>query len=74
MGDVVGGAAGAAKQLTDYTVGGTAATSPWWLEWLHTANEVAATVAAIGGVVLVLIRIRVAWREWRGGRAARCSS
>jgi hypothetical protein len=45
------------------TVGGTGVAV--WLDWIQGG---AATVAAVGGAVLVLIRLLIAWREWRNGR------
>lgn len=54
------------RQMWDYTVGTGGATSPFWLPWLHGVSEIAGAIAAIGGVVLVTIRIKLAWREYRG--------
>jgi hypothetical protein len=58
------------KNTTDMAIGVGGATSPKWLEVLHTASEVSATMAAIGGAVLVAFRVALAYREWVRGRAA----
>lgn len=64
MGDLV-----TVKNTTDVAIGVGGATSPKWLEALHTASEVSATMAAIGGAVLVAFRVALAYREWVRGRA-----
>lgn len=53
----------AAKHGFDYVLGGAGASSPWWLPTLHQASEIAGLVTLFGGAVLVLLRIRLAWRE-----------
>lgn len=46
----------------DATIAAGAMTSPWWLWYFdHTAH----IALAIGGVVLLALRIGIAWREWR---------
>lgn len=63
MGDIV-----TAKNTADVVIGVGGATSPKWLMLLHAASEISATMAAIGGAVLVAFRVALAYREWVRGR------
>ena len=47
---------------TDIATGVAAITSPLWLRWLEYG---AATYIAIGGVILITIRVAIGIREWR---------
>ncbi len=52
----------ALKQTVDYTLGSVAVSAPWWL----TVFEVATTIIlALGGLVLLAIRLAISWREWK---------
>lgn len=55
------------KHTIDYTLGAGVITAPVWVQWLQVASSLAAFVAAFGGVILVTIRIAIAWRDWRRG-------
>jgi hypothetical protein len=48
----------------DVLLGAGGLTSPAWLPLLHNLNELAATIAAIGGAALVLVRLAIALRAW----------
>lgn len=49
----------------DYTIGGLGATSPVWLQWVDYLSQWAGVIAAIGGVILIILRIWLAIRELR---------
>jgi hypothetical protein len=49
-------------QKSDYVTGALAASSPWWLRYLE---DYAAAYIAIGGAILVTIRVAIAYRDWR---------
>lgn len=53
------------RQAADLTIGTVGMSSPLWLQYLHAASDIAATVAALGGAVLVALRVLLAYREWR---------
>lgn len=42
---------------TTTAVAAGAVTSPFWLPWLHTASEIAATVAPILGAIWMVVQI-----------------
>lgn len=52
------------KVALDTGIGGIGATSPLWLQNIQTG---AGLVAAVGGAILVIIRLAIAWRDWRNG-------
>lgn len=39
-----------------------------WMDWIQGG---AATVAAVGGAILVLVRLAIAIRDWRNGKQAK---
>jgi uncharacterized membrane protein YozB (DUF420 family) len=46
----------------DYALGTAAASAPWWLPHFdHTVH----VILGVGGVALVLLRVAIAWRDWR---------
>jgi predicted ferric reductase len=47
---------------TDIATGVAAVTSPLWLRWLEYG---AAAYIAIGGIILITIRVAIAYRNWR---------
>lgn len=49
----------------DYALGAGGVTSPVWLTWVHQVSEVSAMLAAIGGAVLVMVRIAIAVKKYR---------
>ena len=53
------------KIALDTGIGSIGATSPLWLQYIQTG---AGLIAAVGGAVLVIIRLAIAWRDWRSGR------
>jgi hypothetical protein len=53
------------ERTLDYIIGAGGATAPAWLQWVHMVSDMAAAVAAIGGVMLVSLRIALAIREWK---------
>jgi hypothetical protein len=55
-----------AKTTLDTMLASGAITAPVWLAYVQTG---AAVVMAIGGVVLLALRIAIAWREWRTKKA-----
>ena len=52
-------------QKSDYVTGTVMASSPWWLHYLE---DYGAAYIALGGAILVTIRIVIAIREWRRDR------
>ena len=55
----------------DAPIGLAAVTAPLWLNWFEGWMQ---ALLLVGGVVLLMIRIAIAWREWRGhphGHAAK---
>lgn len=54
---------GAAKQTIDYTLGVSVLTAPAWVQYLQNASVVVAFIAAIGGAILVWVRVRLALIE-----------
>lgn len=54
----------AGKTLTDAATVTGAATAPLWLSYLNTGMT---TVAGVGALVLVWLRVAIVWREWRAG-------
>lgn len=50
------------RSVTDLTAGTAAATMPLWVMYLQGWLTFA---TAAGGFALVLIRLAIAWREWR---------
>ena len=53
------------KIAVDAAVGIPAASS--WL-WMNTFSDVLTLCLAAGGVVLVILRVLISWREWRKDR------
>lgn len=49
-------------EKSDYVTGSIAASSPWWLKYVE---EGAAVYIAIGGAILITIRVALAIKEWR---------
>jgi len=47
----------------DYAIGTAATTSPWWMPYF---NDVSHVFIVSGGAALLVIRLAIAWREWRG--------
>lgn len=56
------------KTLLDIAVGILGTLSLLWLDVVNAVNMIAGFVAAVGGAILVIIRIIIAWRELRGKR------
>jgi hypothetical protein len=54
-----------AKNAIDGALGAAGISSPFWLTQLQT---VAGAVVAVGGAVLIVIRVMIAWRDWRNGK------
>lgn len=52
----------AAKHTIDGIIGVGAITSPVWIQMLQTG---AAIITLIGGIVLLGLRIMIAWHEWK---------
>jgi hypothetical protein len=50
------------KTALDTALASGAITAPVWLAYVQTG---AALLMAVGGVVLLALRIAIAWREWR---------
>ena len=55
----------AAKTAIDGTLGVGAVTSPFWLNWLETGLGL---FMLVGGAVLLILRLLIAWREWRDSK------
>ena len=49
-----------AKVVIDSSVGGAAVSAPLWLQWIETYDG---AVMFVGGVVLISIRLVIAWRD-----------
>jgi len=49
--------------MVDGALGGTAITAPLWLQYVTLYSG---AVLAVGGIVLLLLRIFIVWREARG--------
>jgi len=49
--------------VIDSTLSVGAVTSPWWIGPLHSVNELAATIAAVGGAIVMLIRLYLVLRD-----------
>ena len=56
-----------AKHTLDSALGAAAVTSPFWVQALQTG---AAIITVIGGLVLLGLRIMIAWHEWKGRHKA----
>lgn len=54
-----------AKNAIDGAIGAVGVSSPVWLQYLQNG---AGAVVAIGGAVLIVIRVMIAWRDWRNGK------
>lgn len=54
-----------AKHALDSAIGAGALSSPWWLPVFNTWTNVA---LVLGGIILLGLRIAIAWREWRSKR------
>lgn len=52
------------KNAIDGTLGVGAVTSPFWINALETGLGL---FMLVGGVLLLILRIMIAWREWRAG-------
>ena len=48
--------------VIDAALGTSAVASPWWLQHLETTLGL---IMLIGGVILLVLRIAIAWRNWR---------
>jgi hypothetical protein len=53
------------KTALDTSIGTIGAISPIWIQYLQ---EWAGFIAAVGGAILVIIRLAIAWRDWRNGK------
>lgn len=53
-----------ARQI-DYPIAVGAVSSPAWLDVASQISTLASCVAAVGGVILLVFRIAIAYREWR---------
>ena len=51
------------KTSTDIALGVVAIASPVWLQFLQTFTGL---FTAIGGMLLIALRLAIAWHEWRG--------
>lgn len=54
------------RAITDVATAAGALTSPWWLDLIHYGYQ--GSMAA-GGALLLLLRLGVAYREWRGKKS-----
>lgn len=54
-----------AQQKLDSAIAAGAVTAPWWLWWFDHGTHI---VLVIGGLILLALRILIAWREWREKR------
>lgn len=43
--------------LMNYTIGGTAATSPWWLDFIQITDPVIHWLTGVIGLILVLVQV-----------------
>ena len=50
------------RALTDLATVAAASTSPWWLTLVSYGYQAA---MAAGAFALLILRIAIAWREWR---------
>lgn len=57
-----------AKASIDGTLGTVAVSSPIWLQWLENGLGL---FMLVGGAALLVLRLAIAWREWRDGRKPR---
>jgi hypothetical protein len=46
----------------DYAIGVAATTAPWWMPYF---NDTVHVLLLVGGVLLVILRVGIAWKEWR---------
>lgn len=53
------------KEAIDGLLGVGAVTAPFWVKLVETGFTIG---MALGGAVLLALRIAIAWREWRAGR------
>ncbi len=53
------------RAATDIATAAGALTSPWWLEALNHGYQ---GIMAAGALLLLALRLAVAFREWRRGR------
>ena len=58
----------AGRMAVDGAAGAAAVTAPLWLQHIETGAQL---VVALGGVVLIALRIAVAWRDFRRHRGRR---
>jgi len=55
------------KQGLDYALGAGAVTAPVWLQYVQTY---AGFLMLVGGLVLLALRIAIAWNEWQNRKRA----
>ena len=53
------------KSIFDFGLGGTALSSPMWIQGLESGLGVAMLV---GGIVLLTLRIVLSWKEYKKGK------
>lgn len=56
------------KEALDGLLGVGAVSSPIWLQYIQTTIGM---FMLIGGALLLALRLAIAWREWRAGKAGR---
>lgn len=56
------------KNAVDVGIGVGGLTSSEWLQWVHAMSDMAAAMAAVGGAILVTLRIAIAYRDWSEGK------
>jgi hypothetical protein len=54
----------AARAAGEAAIGAGGVSSLWWLPWLHVVNELAATITAIGGAILMVWSLGKAFGLW----------
>ncbi|WP_448207296.1 hypothetical protein [Azospirillum sp. sgz302134] len=53
------------RAIADFTTAAAAGTAPWWLTLVNYGYQ---SVMAVGALALLILRIAIAWREWRATR------
>ena len=60
--------------IIDTTLGGAGVSSPWWMRsdwWVQfwdNAEPIIQGLVLVGGLILIILRIMVAWRDYKQKR------